>query len=162
MFGNAYKRAVEVATAANGFRATSLFPCDKNIFRLQDFPLASGNTDAAPVNHPALVKTSDQPSFTSSIFEPFISVEVLRASDISAVPSLNLKPNPRGGTTKKITSSLYKKFVEATQKQKIKKATTSRTERLRRKHSLVPQKDGIEVFAGIRLRLALHQIRKLN
>jgi hypothetical protein len=34
------------------------------------------------------------------------------------VPSLNLKPNPCGGTAKKIISSTYKKFVEATQKKK--------------------------------------------
>jgi len=36
------------------------------------------------------------------------------------VPSLNLKPNPHGGTAKKITSSPYKIFVEATQKKKEK------------------------------------------
>jgi hypothetical protein len=53
------------------------------------------------VNHPALVKTSDQPSFSFSNFSPFTSVEVLRASDIKPVPSLNLKPNRRGGTAKK-------------------------------------------------------------
>jgi hypothetical protein len=35
------------------------------------------------------------------------------------VPSLNLKPNPRGGTAKKIMSSPYEKFVEAAQKKKI-------------------------------------------
>ena len=102
MFGNVYEKAVEVATEANGVRATSLFPCDKNIFKLKDFPMDSENTVAAPVNHPALVKTSDQPSFSSSNFAPFISVEVLRVSVISPVPSLNLKPNPRGGSTKKI------------------------------------------------------------
>jgi len=45
------------------------------------------------------------------------------------VPSLNLKPNPRGGTAKKITSSPYKKFVEATQKKNIKQATKSKTSR---------------------------------
>jgi len=43
------------------------------------------------------------------------------------VPSRNLKPNPRGGTAKKIMSSPYKKFVEATQKKKIKQATKSKT-----------------------------------
>jgi hypothetical protein len=43
------------------------------------------------------------------------------------VPSLHLKPNPRGGTAKKITSSPYKKFVEATQKKKIQQATKSKT-----------------------------------
>jgi hypothetical protein len=42
------------------------------------------------------------------------------------VPSLNLKPNPCGGTAKKITSLPYKKFVEATQKKKIKQATKSK------------------------------------
>ena len=31
--------------------------------------------------------------------------------DISAVPSLNLQPNLRGGTVKKITSSSYINFV---------------------------------------------------
>ena len=86
--------------AANGFRATGLFPCDKNIFRPHDFPLSSEDKDAAPVNHPALVKTSHQPSFTSA--------EALWSSDISPVPSLNLKPNPHGGMAKKITSSPYK------------------------------------------------------
>jgi len=79
------------------------------------------------VNHPALVKTSDQPSFSSANFSPFTSAEALRSSDISAVPSLNLKPNLRGGTAKKITSSPYKEFSEATQKKKIKQATKSTT-----------------------------------
>ena len=120
------KEAATGPTAANGFRATGLFPCDKNIFRPHDFPPVSGNTDAAPVNHPALVKTSVQPSFSSSDFSPFTSVKALRASDISPVPSLNLKPNPRGGTAKKIRSSPYKKFVQATQKEKIKEARNSK------------------------------------
>jgi len=79
------------------------------------------------VNHPVLVKTSDQPSFSSANFSPFTSAEALRSSDISPVPSLNLKPNPHGGTAMKITSSPYKKFVEATQKKKIKQATKSKT-----------------------------------
>jgi hypothetical protein len=43
------------------------------------------------------------------------------------VPSLNLKPNPCGGTTKKITSSPYKKFVDTTQKKEIKQAITFKT-----------------------------------
>ena len=30
-FGNAYRRAATGETAAKGFRATGLFPCDKNI-----------------------------------------------------------------------------------------------------------------------------------
>jgi len=130
LFGNAYKRATTGEIAANGFRATSLFPCDKNIFRPYDFPLSSEDKDAAPVNHPALIKTSDQPSFSSANFSQLASIEALRSSDIGPVPSLNLKPNPRGGTAKKITSSLYKTFVEATQKRKIKQATKSKTSRL--------------------------------
>jgi len=60
------------------------------------------------------VKTSDQPSFSSANFSPFTSAEALLSSDISIVPSLNLMPNPHGGTAKKITNSHNKKFVEAT------------------------------------------------
>jgi hypothetical protein len=82
------------------------------------------------VNHPALVKTSNQPSFNSANFSPFTSAEALRSSDISPVPNLNLKQNPHGGIAKKIRSSSYKKFVEATQKKKIKQATKYKTSRL--------------------------------
>ena len=100
-FGNAYKRAATGEIASNGFRAKGLFPCDKIIFRTHDFPLASEDTDAAPVNHLVSVKTSDQPSFSSVYFSPFTFAEALRASDISPVPSLNLQPNSRGGIAKK-------------------------------------------------------------
>jgi hypothetical protein len=44
------------------------------------------------------------------------------------VPSLNLKPNPRGKTAKEITSLLYKNLL--TQKKKIKQAPKSKTSRL--------------------------------
>jgi hypothetical protein len=60
-----------------------------NIFRPHDIPLASGNIDAAPVNHLALVKTGDQLSFSSSNFSPFTSADAFQSSDISPVPSLN-------------------------------------------------------------------------
>ena len=92
------------------------------------------------MNLPALAKISDQPSFSSSNFSPFTSAEALRSSDIRPVPSLNLKPNPRGGTAKNITSSPYKKFVEATQKKKIKQATKSKTSRLESNVLLGPSK----------------------
>ena len=58
-----------------------------NIFRPYAFPLSSEDKDAAPVNHPALVKTSDQhpaliktsdqPSFSSANFLPFTCAEGL-------------------------------------------------------------------------------------
>jgi len=85
---------------ANGCRVTGLLTCDKNTFRPHDFPLASEDTDAAPVNHPALVKTSDQPSFSSVNFLSFTSTEALWASDTSPVLSLNLQPITCGGTAK--------------------------------------------------------------
>jgi len=92
------------------------------------------------VNHPALVKTSYQPSFSSANFSPFTSAEALQSSDISPLPSLKLKPKPRGGTAKKITSSPYKKIVGATQKKKIKHATKSKTNRLAPNAFLGPSK----------------------
>jgi hypothetical protein len=59
-------------------------------------------------------------------------------------------------------SSPYKKYFEATQKEKIKQATKSKPDGLHRMLFLVFQKDGREGFAGIQLRLTLHQIRTLN
>jgi hypothetical protein len=82
-----------------------------------DFSLASEETDTALVNRPALVKTSDQPSFSSVNFSPFTSAE-LSSSVISPVPSLNLQPNPRGGTVKKIMSSPYKHLLRQLRKRK--------------------------------------------
>jgi len=138
LFGNAYKRAATGEREAKGFRAKGLFPCD--IFRPHDFPLASDDTEVAPVNLPALVKTNDQPSFSSANFSPFTSVEALRSSDISAVPSPNLYPNHRGGTVHKITSISDRKFVGATQEKKIKEVTKSRTNRLASNVLLGPSK----------------------
>jgi len=113
------KRAATGEMAANGFRATSLFPCDKNIFRPHDFPLAPQDTEAAPVSHPALVKTSDQPLFSSANFSPFTSAEALLASDIR-VPSLNLQPNTRGGTAPpKKKKKRKKKKKKKKQKKKL-------------------------------------------
>jgi hypothetical protein len=56
------------------------------------------------------------------------------------LPSLNLKPNPHGGTAKKITGSPYKKFIEATQQKKIKQATKSKTSWLASNALLGPSK----------------------
>jgi hypothetical protein len=92
------------------------------------------------VNRLALIRTSDQPSFSSANFWLFTSAEALLSSDISPVSSLNLKANPGGGTAKKITSSPYKTFVEATQKRKIKQATKSKNSRLASNISLGPSK----------------------
>jgi hypothetical protein len=41
------------------------------------------------VNHLALIKTSDQPAFSSDNFSLFTSAEALRSLDIIPVPSLN-------------------------------------------------------------------------
>jgi len=68
LFGNAYHLAATGEIAANDFRATRLFPCDKNIFKPYYFPLSSEDKDGALVNHPALAKISDQPSFSSANF----------------------------------------------------------------------------------------------
>ena len=81
LFGNAYKRVAKCEIVANGFRVTGLFPCYKNIFRPYDYLLSSEDKDAAPLNHSALAKISNQPSFSSANFSPFTSAEALRSSD---------------------------------------------------------------------------------
>jgi predicted metal-dependent TIM-barrel fold hydrolase len=65
-----------------------------------------------------MVKTSDKPSFYSSNCSPFTSSDALRSSDISPVPSLNLKLNPRGVTAKKIMSSPSKNILKQLSKRK--------------------------------------------
>jgi hypothetical protein len=105
---------------------TDPFPCDKNIFRPDNFTVASEDTDAAPVNQPALVNTNDQPSFSSVYFLLLTPAESLQTSDISRLPSLNLQSNTCGGTAKKKLNLPYRKFVGATQKKKIKQATKSK------------------------------------
>jgi len=79
---------------------------------------SAADKDAATVNHPALVKTGDQPSFSSANFSPFTSAEALRSSDISSMPSLNLKPNARGGTAKKMSSPYKKNLLKQLRKRK--------------------------------------------
>jgi hypothetical protein len=56
------------------------------------------------------------------------------------VSNLNVQPNNRGVTAKKITSSLYRKFFGATQKKKIKQAIKSKTNRLASNARLGPSK----------------------
>jgi len=112
------------------------------------------------VNHPALVKTSDQPSFSSAKFSPFTSAEALCASDINAAPSLNLQPNPRGGRVKKIRVLLTEILLGQLKKKKIKQATKSKINRLASNALL--QKDRREGFAGIQLRLTLYQFRTMT
>jgi hypothetical protein len=147
---------------ANGSWATGLFPYDQNIFRPHDFPLAPEDINATPVNHPAFVKISDQPSFNSANFSHFTSAEAFRASDINPVPSLNLQPNTRGGTAKKAMSSLYSKFVVATQKKKIIQATKSKTNQFVLNALLGPSKNRREGFAGIQLCLTFYKIQTLT
>jgi hypothetical protein len=67
LFGK-YKLAATGAIAANCCRETNFSLCDTNIFRPHDFPLPSGNIDTAPVNHPVMVKISDQPHSVLLIF----------------------------------------------------------------------------------------------
>jgi hypothetical protein len=138
LFGNAYKQAETGEIPANGFRATGLFTYDKNIFRPYNFPTSSEGPHAAPVNYPASANTSDQPSSSSANFSPFTSAVTLRSSYISSMPSMNLKPNPCGGTAKKTASARYKKIVKATQKNKLKQATKSKTNRLASNALLCP------------------------
>jgi hypothetical protein len=123
----ACKWAATGEIVANGYWATGLFLCNKNIFGRYDFPLSLEDTHASPVNHPVSVNISDQPSYSSANISPFTSAVPLWSSDSSSALSLNLKSNPCGGTTKKITSSPYKKFVETTQKREIKQAITFKT-----------------------------------
>jgi hypothetical protein len=73
-------------------------------------PLSLEDTHVAPVNHPASVNTSYQPSYSSANFSPFASAVPQKQSDISSVPSLNLRPNIRGGTAKNINEFILHKI----------------------------------------------------
>jgi len=64
----------------------------------------------------------------------------LSSSDISPVPSLNLKPNPRGGKAKKIMSSPYKNTLRKLRKRKSSTPLNPKPIGLRRMLFLVLQK----------------------
>ena len=103
-----------------------------------DFPLASEERDTAPVNHPALVKTSDQPSFSSVNFSPFTSAETLIIRYQSYA-----KPEPTAKSSwwnSKENEFTLQKYIEATQKEKIKQTTKSKTNRLASNALLGPSK----------------------
>jgi hypothetical protein len=96
------------------------------------------------VNNPDLVNTSDQASFNSVYFSTLPSAVALRAPYISPVPSLNLQPNTRGGTAKKITNSPSKNVLGKLRKRKSNRPLNPKPIGLRRMLFLVLQKDGME------------------
>jgi hypothetical protein len=67
------------------------------------------------VNHPALVKTGDEPSFSSVNFSPFAFAEAPRASDISPVPSLNILVRYCSGICTGYLKKTIKFLIEANQ-----------------------------------------------
>jgi hypothetical protein len=75
-------------------------------------------------------------------------------------PELN--PNPHGGTAKKIMSSPYKEYFQATQKEKIKWPLNPKPYSPCRMLFLVLRKDGRAGYARIQPNLTLHQIRTPN
>ena len=121
-----------------------------------DFPLASEETYIAPVNHPALMKTSDQPSFSSVNFSPFTSVEafIIRYQQPYAKPEPTAKSS--SWNSKENTEFPLQIYIEANQKEKIKQNTKSKP------IGWYFKKDGREGFVGIQLRLTIRQIRTLT
>jgi hypothetical protein len=101
------------------------------------------------VNHPASVNTSDQPSSSSANLSPFTSAVPLRPSYTNSVPSLTLKSNRRGGTAKKIKSSLpYKKLLRQLREGKSNRPLNPKPIGLCRMLFLVLQKDGRDGLSG--------------
>jgi len=94
-----------------------------------DFPLASEETDTAPVKLLVLVKTSDQPSSSSVNFSSFTSAEALI---IRYQPCAKPEPKAKSSwwNSKENNEFTLQKYIEATQKEKIKQTTKSKTNRL--------------------------------
>jgi hypothetical protein len=78
------------------------------------------------------------------------------------VPSLNLQPNTRGGTAKKITSSVTENLLGQLRKRKSNRPLNPKPIGLRQMFFLVLKKDEREGFDGIHLRLTLRQTRALT
>ena len=141
------------------------FPGDRTFSLWQEhlqttrFPSSHrGHTGAAPVNHPGLVNAIIQ-------FCLFFAVNFCWGSPsiiYQPCASLNLQPNTRGGTGKKISNSPYRKFVGAIQKKIIRQATKSKTNRLASNALLGPSKRQKRSFAGIQLLLRLFKIPTLT
>jgi hypothetical protein len=148
-------------TAANGYRATGLFLCDINIFRPHYFPLASGTQmlllwtillwcRLAISHHSVLL------IFRSSLLVMFSDQQ------ISAQYQSWTKSKSSWWNSKENNESTSKKVLRQLRKKISSRPLNPKPEVLRRLLFLVLQKDVREGFAGIQLRLTLHQIRKLN
>jgi hypothetical protein len=118
---------------ANGCRATGLFSCIMNIFRPHGFPLEWGNINATPVKHPV-----GEDQWSAIIQFWFFAVHFCRDS-----PTIKYQPclcQDWTGTAKQITSTPYKKYFKATQKENTKQDTKSKTWRLASNALLCPSK----------------------
>jgi hypothetical protein len=74
------------------------------------------------VNHPVLIKTSDQPSFSSA---NFFAVHFSRGSPIIRYqPCAKSEPKAKSSWWNNKENNEYKKFVKATQKKKKKENKT--------------------------------------
>jgi hypothetical protein len=96
-----------------------------NIFRPHDFPLASGNTNAAPMNHPALLRPTISHHSVLLIFRRSLLL-MLSDNHISALSQARTK-SKSSWWNRKENEFTFNKFFEEIHKEKIKQATKSKT-----------------------------------
>lgn len=115
ILGKAYVRAATAEAAANGFRKTGLFPCNRQTFREHEFAVVEEQ-----MNRPASVTSAndDPQEGTSKEIQGNISPQpspprfvVTRPTDISPLPTIRTQQGlrrSRAGSAQLITGSPYK------------------------------------------------------
>jgi len=107
------------------------------------------------VNHPGLVNTNDQPSFSTVYFSPLTSAEGLLSIRYQSYAKSEPTAKYSWWNSKENNEFTLQKIVGATQKKNFKHATKSKTNRLVSNAVLDPSKRRKSGFAGIRLHLTL-------
>nr|CAI5865938.1 unnamed protein product [Callosobruchus analis] len=120
LIGEAYNQAATVATAANGFRVTGLFPCDRNVFQPHEFISDLENADqghnSSIIQIPACdgqPLESDEPQPCCSMSNCTSHSSFVLPTDISPLPlttKQGIRPTKgrKAGRAALLTSSPYK------------------------------------------------------
>lgn len=105
LLGNAYPRSVRMDIALNGYRATGLWPCDRNVIREEDFVASVHIVDQSDQNSANAIETTTQSSITLPVLPPANATSSSRVASPPRVVTSPIIALPPRVVTPPITAS---------------------------------------------------------